>query len=483
MKKQVGIMLIFLATGICAMAQNDRDAFRYAQYSPTGTARYSALAGSMGAFGSDFSVLSAGNPAGIGLFKRFEFTITPALSYNKNISSYNGEEQREVDYDFALNNLGFVCVISPPTDTKWKMLHFATGLNNLARYDGISTVSGANERSTSFCEYLAAISNGTKFSSLSGYARDAWEHYLIDSITDATYYSRVDADFNQQQFRASSGYLNEYIFSLGGNYDDKLFLGATLGIPFFKYYQNTTYTESRNPYYDTLIVSDEFRSKATGLNLKLGIIYQPVKYLRVGAAFHTPTLYVNVKETFKATFDVWNIPFDSALYDISSGGYVTEFNYQLRTPYHAMANVAFIYKNIGFVNVDYEFVDYTNSEFSSNYSYLFGNENRDIRNYYKGTHTVRIGGELNLQPLVLRAGYAYSSNPYKKEVEKDGYGSRHTVSFGIGIKGKSVFADFAYVYKFTQDKDVFYDHISVNPYTNIFTNQLFALTLGWKIKK
>jgi hypothetical protein len=145
-----------------------------------------------------------------------------------------------------------------------------------------------------------------------------------------------------------------------------------------------------------------------------------------------------------------------------------------------MANVAFIYKEKGFINVDYEFVDYTNSELSSNSSYLLGDENKNIRKYYTGTHTVRIGGELNLQPLVLRLGYAYSTNPYVKEVEKDG--SRHTISGGIGIKKKSFFADFAYIYKFTRDKDVFYDHTSVNPYSSIITNQLFALTIGWKIK-
>lgn len=491
MKKQVGIVLMILAAGICAKAQNDRDAFRYAQYSPTGTARYSALAGSMGAFGSDFSCLSAGNPAGIGLFKRFEFTFTPSFSTDRVASFYNGEEHSMAKSDFFyLNNLGFVFVGKADTATGWRTTQFATGLNNLARYNnGLSVVAGQNEGMTSFCDYLAAIANGTSTTALKKYDKDAspmrfayeaWNAYLIDDYPQDEYESRVDADFNQKQVRNTDGYLNEYVFSWGGNYNDKLFLGATVGIPFFKYSQRTTYTESRNPYYDTLIVFDEFSSRATGVNLKLGIIYQPLKYLRLGAAFHTPTVYPNVKETYRNSFDVWNI-IDSVT-DITSDIDDMHYNYWLRTPYHAIGSIAFIYKNRGFINIDYEYVDYTVSELRAKQAsdYTFSYENACINDYYKGSHIVRIGGELNLSPLVLRAGYAYSSDPYREYVEKDG--SRHIISAGIGIKKRTFFADFAYMYRFSKDADKFYDHSSLNPYTMDITNQLFALTIGWKIR-
>ena len=470
-------MLILLAIGISAMAQNERDAFRYAQYSPTGTARYSALAGSMGAFGSDFSCLSAGNPAGIGLFKRVEFTLTPALSFNRSSAVYNGEEQTGAKSIFGINNLGIVFVGTNKTGA-WKNIQFATGLNNLARYDELSFVSGQNEEATSFFDYVAGQADG----SLSEFADKALKSKLI-GVQNDDYYSLVDANFNQEQIKKTSGYLNEYVFSLGSNYDDKLFLGATLGIPFFRYYQKTNYAESRNPFYDSLFVFDEFNAKATGINLKFGIIYQPVTYLRLGVAFHTPTLYPKVKENYLSTLciDVWNISTDSGKSIWNGGdGETSYFNYRLRTPYHAMANIAFIYRDKGFINLDYEYVDYTVSELQSE-THSFANENVAIRKYYKGSHTIRVGGEYNLSPLVLRLGYAYSSNPYdKEELKKDG--SRHIVSAGIGFKTKSFFADFAYMYRFSKDKDVFYAHSSINPYTNQMVNQLFALTIGWKLK-
>ena len=485
MKKQIGIMLILLATGLSAIAQNERDAFRYAQYSPTGTARYTSLAGSMGAFGSDFSGLSAGNPASIGLFKRFEFTLTPSLSCNRNSSVYNGEEQNGVNYKFSLNNLGLIFIIGSPSETKWKKIHFATGLNNLARYDGTTIVSGLNdgniEGTTNFFDYVASSANGTPFTSLDGFAGDAFYCWLIDTIpgTYNQYYSRVGDHFNQELIRESSGSLNEYVFSFGGNYDDKLFIGGTLGIPFFNYHQKATYTESRNAFYDTLVIYDEFRSKATGFNLKLGIIYQPIEYLRLGATFYTPTIYPKVQESYQYLIDVLGVePVPDSIYNLYGGSEdIGRFNYQLRTPYHAMASVAFIYKSLGFINVDYEYVDYTTSDLQSN-SYNFGNENKNIKNFYRGTHTIRAGLELFLSPVALRLGYAYSSNPYNN-VERDG--SRQIISGGIGIKGKILFADLAYSYRFTKDNDVFYADPSINPYTNQITNHFFSLTLGCKI--
>jgi len=495
MKKQVGIMLILLAVGINVKAQNEKDAFRYAQYSPIGTARHSALAGSMGAYGADFSGLSAGNPGGIGLFKRMELTITPSFSYSKIFSQYNDEVRNGVDDKVSLNNLGVVFAVSAPSKSKWKSMQFATGLNNLARYNGTSITFAPNKGNingtTNFFDYVAARSNGSDYRLLEnvailgikGIALDAWNYILIDSISGKNnqYGSMVGDNFNQMQIKESRGYLNEYVFSFGGNYDDQLFVGATIGIPFFNYYQGTIYTESRNTFYDSLIVFDEFSSRAIGVNLKLGIIYQPIKCLRIGAAFHTPTRYPNVAETYQSSFDIWGTR-DSISYDISRESGRGDFDYQLTTPYRAMANIAFIYKSKGFINVDYELTDYSTSQFQSksSRSYQFIDENKNIKKYYGITHTVRIGGELNLSPIALRLGYAYSSNPYNKnKVEKDG--SIHSVSAGIGIKGKIFFADFAYIYRFSEDKDVFYEHESINPYTNQIVNQFFALTLGCKI--
>ena len=379
-------------------------------------------------------------------------------------------------------------------NSKWKMVQFGTGLNTLARYRGTTRVSGANvgniDGTTNFFDYVAQSSYGIKPNSLGGIADAAYYYNFMKYRPESNDYFCVIGDyFNQNFTKETNGALREYIFTLGGNYNDKLFLGATLGVPFFNYTEKTTYTENLDTYFDTLGYDylyhcDEFRASATGINLKLGIIYQPANYIRVGAAFHTPSWYPNVKESFRNEFDINNIYYlrSDTLYYTESDGEITygEFKgYQLTTPYRAMANVAFIFKKHGFINLDYEFTDYSTSTLQSN-SYNFNNENNATRKYYQPAHTVRIGGELNLSPIALRLGYAFSSNPYSKYLEKDG--TQHTISGGIGLKGKTLFADFGYMYRFTNDKDVFYDApLSINPYSSSLVNQVFTLTLGLKL--
>ena len=482
MKKRYIAVIAMLSVGGMLTAQNEKDAFRYAQYSPTGTARYSSMAGSMGAFGADFTSLSANNPAGIGLYKRSEITLTLAPFYNKVTSTYNGEQRIGSRYGFGLNNVGAVFPFSTAESSKWRKVQFGIGLNNLARYKSSFTVTGPNtggiEGTTNFFDHVAEYSIGTKPDFLEGIAGTAYDYFLMDSLSDGTYFCNVGDYFDQQQIKITEGYLNEYVISLGANYDDQLFLGATIGIPFFSYTQKTDYIESENDFYVQFKSYDEFKSNAVGVNFKLGLIYQPAKFIRIGAAFHTPTVYPNVKESYLNYYELLGVyqPLDSLYYDVSetSSG---RFDYQLTTPYRAMANLAFIFNKYGFINVDYEFTDYSTSNLQSN-TYTFVDENDAIRGYYRGVHTIRAGGEFNLSPLALRLGYSYSTNPYKGIADIDG--TCQTIAAGIGLKGKTFFADFAYMYRFTKDKDVFYDATSIYPYSSRIVNQVFALTLGLK---
>ena len=490
--KHIAIVVLWIL-GANAIAQNEMDAFRYAQYNPTGSARYTSLGGSIGGFGADFSVLSANNPAGIGLFKRSEITFTPALVHNKINADYNGESHYGTKPKFMLNNFGFVLAV--PLSSKWKSFQLATGHTNLANYNSYSYVKGPNHTSssnaTSYFDVIAASLSGTHFTNITensglgyyGWLADAYDGgYFIDTVPGkpSQYYAYND-QFNQKQTRMTEGSLNEYVFSGGANYDDKLFIGATLGIPFFRYNQKTTYTESANYYYDSLTYIDEFNARATGINLKLGLLYQPLKFLRVGIGFHTPTLYSKVKESYTTNLYIDNFyENDSTIYNLEDKSGITKYNYELTTPYHVIGNLAFLIDRHGFVNIDYEYVDYSTSNLQAS-DYGFDNENNNIRQYYRGTHTVRIGGEVNLTPVMLRLGYSYTSNPYVKELDKDG--TLHAISAGIGFKSRYFFMDFAYRYSFYKDNDIFYDAGNINPYNINSKSQLFALTLGWKLGK
>ena len=159
---------------------------------------------------------------------------------------------------------------------------------------------------------------------------------------------------------------------------------------------------------------------------------------------------------------------------------IGKYEYQLVTPYHVIGNLAFLFKRYGFINIDYEFVDYSTSNLQAQ-DYDFDNENSNIKHYYRATHTIRIGGELNLTPVAFRLGYSYTSNPYSKDLDKDG--TMHLISAGIGYKSRYFFMDFAYQYRFHKDNGRFFDVAGMNNYNTKNSNQLFALTFGWKLGK
>ncbi|MCB0805347.1 MAG: hypothetical protein KDC05_06070, partial [Bacteroidales bacterium] len=89
MKKLNFITAIVVLLTLQLEAQNEVDALRYSTTSVVGTARYTAMGGAFGALGADFSTLSS-NPAGIGLYKSSEFTITPSLYIGSTNSTYMG---------------------------------------------------------------------------------------------------------------------------------------------------------------------------------------------------------------------------------------------------------------------------------------------------------------------------------------------------------------------------------------------------------
>jgi len=495
----LGILLLFIVKGY---SQNEMDAFRYSQLIPTGTARSSALSGSIGGFGADFTTVNT-NPAGLGVYKRTEFTFTPSIYYSKTNSLYNGINAYDFKYNFNISNVGAVFAI-PLKNSEWKYLQIATGLNRLNNFHNNYLVEGPNTNikgtsTTSLSEYFdfAQYADGISESDLFndddfynfGLGSWAYMSWLIDPVIgDTINYPYVNnltgVELNQQKVMETRGAMNEYVFSMGANYDDKLYIGATFGIPFFKYSADYILTETVKNQNDTNINVNSFEytesldANGTGINFKVGFLYQPVSFLRFGAAIHTPSYFASVRENFNQTF--------TAYYDDDNKSERFETNppsypYSITTPYHVIGDMAFIFGKYGFINLNYQFTDYTTMQLSSAGSnrYSFVNENNNIRKYYQAVHKLAIGAEVNLSPVSIRLGYAYNSNPYRSITDKDG--SFHMISGGIGIRTNHFFTDFAYVYRLYNEKSVLYNDPNVSVTNTKIFNQYILLTFGVKI--
>ena len=83
----IGLTLALLSCATALQAQNELDAFRYMSPGPTGTARSMGLAGAFSAVGADFSAGTL-NLAGLALYRKSEFMLTPAMRIISNKSTY-----------------------------------------------------------------------------------------------------------------------------------------------------------------------------------------------------------------------------------------------------------------------------------------------------------------------------------------------------------------------------------------------------------
>ena len=124
-------------------------------------------------------------------------------------------------------------------------------------------------------------------------------------------------------------------------------------------------------------------------------------------------------------------------------------------------------------------------------------QNEEVRYNLKDQHTLRMGAEFNLNAnFSLRAGYNYSTAPFRKDAYKEMYNmpvtststeylnrfDREAVTIGAGYRGEIFYFDMAYVMQ-TQSADFypFADPEYYNPAAKIeFTDHTVTATIGMK---
>jgi len=156
-----------------------------------------------------------------------------------------------------------------------------------------------------------------------------------DGVFESDFSSKPEAMIKKNQSIITNGSITEMVFSFGGNLNEKLLLGATLGIPFLRYEETKNYNEVKSDdnnidFFNELKFKETLNTSGTGINIKLGAIYKISKMFRLGAAYQSRTKF-SLEDNYKNTL----------LYDYTdaNGQVVAEkespdgfFNYKLRTP-------------------------------------------------------------------------------------------------------------------------------------------------------
>ncbi len=481
MKKNILILAIVMFVPYFMQGQDMADALRYSNIQISGTARAVGMGNAFGALGGDFTSVGI-NPAGIGLYRSAEFTVTPKLSYSSVEGNYMNTMMEDNKYSFALNNVSYVTTI--PTMNKSEAglvsINLGIGYNRLKDFNS-NSLAGADGVRSSFLDNL--IENAKGDDPNEGWS-DFYEELAVynpdnNAGADLMYYDedegfwRSDIQMNpfdqkinnhpvsQLKSSSKSGSIDEYSFSAGLNFNHKLYLGASLGITDIYYHETSTYEErdANNVIdrFEEMSFDSNLKTTGTGYNFKIGVIYKPVHEVRLGASLHTPTFYDMHDFFYTSMYSRNNFEGDLGVIDDEGHSPLNNYDYNLETPLRATFSGAFILAKKGILSIDYEYVNYSNAKLrKGGDGYNFTSENREIKDAFKSVGNIRVGGEyLASNALSLRTGFEYYPSAYRSEA----LGNRQfkaddklmTYSAGLGYRFGGFTFDIAY--RLTDNKE------------------------------
>lgn len=447
------LLLFFAITQLTSQAQTDIDAFRYAQRSLAGTARFTSMGGAFTAVGGDLSS-SSYNPAGQGIYRSSELTFSPSVYTGNTYSDYLGNSTRSGRTIFNIGNAGIVFTgqnRKKGDRPGWVSWNFGFGYNRLMDFNNASSFEGYNT-SSSLLDHFAENSQGIGYEDLDSFNEYlAYYCYLINPDANNNYSSAAPGgNVLQRRSAETRGSIGETNFTFSGNYDNRLFLGMSFAFQSLRFDQESYYEEiDTENIVDSLtrFQFNEFLStRGNGFNMKFGLIYMPADFFRFGASIHTPTWF-NMSDSYKNTMAS---RFDDGYAD-SQESPDGLFDYDYTSPFRAMGGVAFIFEKAGLISVDYEYTD-PGQAYLSAPGYGFNQANSDINRKYVATNTLRIGGEFKLNNVSFRGGYGFTTSPMNASYKVSGSDfSQVRYSGGIGFREKHFFLDLGYVYSKTKD--------------------------------
>ncbi|TXH21394.1 MAG: aromatic hydrocarbon degradation protein [Chitinophagaceae bacterium] len=502
------IVLSSLVIPMAVMAQTPENTIKYNWQGANGTARVQALGGASGALGGEISTLFS-NPANIGFYKNSEAVISGGVNFLNNKSTFYGDSYNTKENRGFLGTTGLVFGRGR---SQGRSGAFSVGVTQLANFNNQVTYFGHNNDGSSMADaFIADVKNhgGDR----DQYGSDlAYKTYWINPTGGGNYSSPASAiaktnGLFQDMDISTSGQINELAFGGGKQVSDRVYLGATVGIPMMKYDETRRYyeedpTNNNDNDFKSASYNTKLMTNGEGFNIKLGALFNLSDRFRVGLAAHTPTWY-SITQSFDANADVNT---ENLVKDGTDNGkaqifaqpdHVLEFDYRIRTPYKVMGSATALFGDIytpnatkGFITGDIEYIDYSASKYSVTHSQDRGTADEDvlkstnsvIKNAYKGAVNVKLGTEVKFNTLAVRLGGAYFGGPYNDIIGEKG--SMYQASGGLGYRGNGFFIDLAYVHNIKNDVDAPYrveKPLAISPAEIKTTNSRLMLTLGVKL--
>lgn len=513
MKKRLFSIGMLAMAAVAAVAQTQYDAARFSGSELNGTARFVGMGGAMSALGADISVIGT-NPAGIGLFRSHDLSLS--FGFNKNVTNSNlgGTEVKDERTRASFDQLGFVysTKIGNKTDLRYfnigfnyhKMANFNRQFLSRGNLNGSSLSwqmqdmmlgTGAYQNQSSYDAlldaenpYTSSAYYGTPFLGSMGVRTG-----LVDDVTgnDGSFGMMGWNGASGDYYSREEGGINAYDFNLSFNVQDRFYFGATLGVYDVNYSRYSSYYETvlddKGNDNGSFQLNNWFTTDGAGLDLKLGVIVRPMEYspFRIGFAVHTPIWY-SLNDRYTATLGTDILAFPEKYTENLSDYYAPDasylLEYQLATPWKFNVSMGTTFSNVLAMDAEYEFANYAKARYKDAGGYDLAAANEAVDKYLKNVHTFRIGMEAKFTPqFSFRAGYNYVTSPIadnsaryvpnlstnkadyiwfdetRTDPEYHNLKARNTLTLGLGYRGKFMYADVAYKYDFYKSDFYMFD--------------------------
>lgn len=495
--KNILILSVFIMSFFSyrASGQSALDVLRITDQKLIGTGRAAGTNTNLGGIGADFTSLSF-NPAGIAQYRKSEFMLSPTVTNSTMESTLLdgsvGQPLKEDRTKFRLPNLGLIIAGSKNTKTSFA---FGVGVNGYMGNSHNTTFKGKSKGSIS--DRFAALGSGLDLNQLdnfeAGLAYDT--EVLIEQRPDGTYsydYEEYgNQELNKYQNIQSNGRYNEFAISGGVNLRNKFLIGATIGVPVYRYNETKTYqeldTDDNVPFFQELVFREYKTQAGSGINVKAGVIYKPINNLLIGASIHSPS-FIAITEDFSTAL-AYDFVFNDQLNSNSVESPEGTIDYTVTTPMKLQGSIGGILGKFGFVNAEVEYQDNSKSKIKIDSDNIYDiqiqdNINAEIKANYRSTVKVNFGAEVAAIPnFRLRAGIGFAQSTYVSDSE-----FLPSIGFGAGYRGDKFFLDLGYrqwksensyqPYFITEDAA---NEIFQTSVLQKLTQRAFVLTIGFKL--
>ena len=445
-----------------AFGQNEVDVYRLSNTFVQGSARFDAMGGSFGALGAESGCIGI-NPAGFGRASVSSFSFGVIGTSVKTTSHFRGNGEpvsfgtSSMDaFKMRIPNLAGT-VVSDVSSGNSGLIYtqISFGMNRVANFDNSFNYSGQQFESLLdvFANGAAGIDPNFLYDYQPYTASLAYQTYAIDPDINNNYFARLNSgDMIHNRTVLNRGGINEFYVALSANYLDKIYFGASVSYNTVRFAESVihkeTLTDTSGVSLRSFVYQYDYTTKGGGMNVKLGAIFLPAEFLRLGIAIHTPTFYQLTDES-TATMQALH---NDGMYNVDPTFIpVDKYKYRIWTPAKFVGSLGLIFGDNGCINVDLEYLNYgwgrlktTNDE-----AYVaadFSAQNQVIKDQMVDALNVRVGGEWAINNTVfIRGGYGYYP---KGDTLARSYGKSYsqTISGGLGFRINRVYLDLSVRY-------------------------------------